>query len=71
MDSAKCLKDHETRILNEIIQTRNKEKVVKEYISAFPQLLLSSFEIKVYIQVFNEGGDRVPIGIGFFLYDLN
>lgn len=38
VDAAESLKDHQPRILNEVIQARNEKEIVEKYCLAFVQL---------------------------------
>lgn len=50
-------------ILNEIFEASNKEEVVNQDSLAFAQLLLCAVEVKLDVQILNERGDRVTVGI--------
>ena len=71
MNPAEGFKDHHPGVLDKIIQAGHQEEVVHQDRLAVPQLLLGSVKIKVDIQVLDEGGDGVLVGVGLLLDDLD
>lgn len=60
VDAAESLENHETCILNEFFQTRDKEEVSQENCLTLVQFSASRFKVKVHVQVFNELCNRIP-----------
>lgn len=71
MDSAEELKDHESRILNEVVLTGDKEEVIFQHGGALLQLLLGSIKVKVNIEMGQELSDGVLVGVALLLYHLD
>lgn len=71
MDATERLEDHQTCALNELIEVSVDEEVIDDDILAFVQLQSSAFEIKVDVQVLQELGDGVFVGVRFLLDDLD
>jgi len=71
MDPTKSLEDHQPRVFNELVQTGDQEEVVDQDGLAFPQLLLGAVEVKVDIEVLDEGSDGVLVCVGLLLDHLD
>lgn len=71
MNATECFKDHQSCALDELIEITVDKEVVKNDILAFVQLQTSTFEIEVDVQMFQELGDWILVGIRFLLNDLN
>ena len=71
MDPAECLKDHHPRVLDKVIQTRHEEEIIDEHGLAIPELLLGAVKVKVDVEVLDEAGDGILVGVGFFLDHLD
>ena len=71
MDPAECLEDHHPGVLDEVVKTGHQEEVIDQDRLTVSQFLLGSIKIKVDIQIFNEAGDWVLIGVGLLLDDLD
>ena len=53
------------------ISHRYQEKVIDQNRLAISQLLLSSVKVKVDVQILDEAGDGVLVGVGLLLDDLD
>ena len=53
------------------ISHRYQEKVIDQNRLAIPQLLLSSVKVKVDVQILDEAGDGVLVGVGLLLDHLD
>ncbi len=71
MDPTEGLKDHHPGILDKIIQARHQEEVVHQHRLAVAQLLLRPVKVKINVQVLDEGGDGVLVGVGLLLDHLD
>ena len=71
MDSAESLKDHHPAVLNKVVQASNKEEVVDEHILAVTELALGAVKVKVNVELLDEGGDGIPVGVGLLLDNLD
>merc|ERR1719210_2520354 len=71
VDPAERLKDHHPGVLNKVVKTSNQEKVIDQNRLAISQLLLSSIKVKVDVQILDEAGDGVLVGVGLLLDDLD
>jgi hypothetical protein len=63
MNATKCFKNHQSGILDKVIQNSNQKEVVQQNILALTQLLLGGVKIKIDIQVLNKLCNRITIGI--------
>ena len=71
MDPAERLEDHHPGVLNEVVQAGHQEEVVDQDSFAVSQLLLSTVEVEVDIEVLDEAGDGVLVGVGLLLDNLD
>lgn len=71
MNATECFKDHQSRAFDKLIEISVDEKVVEDDILAFVQLQTSTFEVEVDVQVLQELGDWVLVGIRFLLDDFD
>ena len=71
VDSAESLKDHHSAVLNKVAQASTKEEVVDKHILAVTKLTLGAIKVKFDVEVLNEGGDGIPVGVGLFLDNLD
>ena len=67
MDPTECLEDHHPGVLNEVVKTGHQEEVIDQDRLTVSQFLLCSIKIKVDIQIFDEAGDWVLVGVGLLL----
>lgn len=70
MDTAERLEDHQTGIFDELLQTSDDEEIVHDHRLALVQLHPGALEVKVHVQVFQELGDWVAVGVRLLLDDL-
>ena len=71
MDPAEGLEDHHSRVLDEVVQAGHQEEIIHQNRLTVPQLTLGSVEIKVDVQIFDEGCDGVLVGVGLLLDHLD
>ena len=71
MNPAERLEDHHSRVLDEVIQTRNEKEVIDQDGLTVPELLLSTVKVKVDIEILDEAGDGVLVGVGLLLDHLD
>ncbi len=71
MDPAEGLEDHHPRVLDEVVQAGHQEEIIHQNRLTVPQLTLGSVEIKVDVQILDEGCDGVLVGVGLLLDHLD
>ena len=62
MNPAEYLRDDESSIFRELIQTANNKEIVLNHCLTFLQLSLSLVEIKVYVKRFHKFRDGIFVG---------
>ncbi len=71
MNATKCLKNHQSGILDKVIQNCNQKEIVQQDILALTQLLLGGVKIEIDIQMLDKFCNRVTIGIRFLCTIFN
>lgn len=71
MNAAICLKDEKARVLNKLVATRYQKEVVQENCFTLAKFALGTLKVKGDVEVFQELGDGVPVGVAFLLDDAN
>ena len=71
VNTTEGLEYHHPRVLNVVVQAGHEEEVVDEDCLTVPQLLLGSVKVKVDVEVLDEAGDRVAVGVRLLLNDLD
>lgn len=71
MDATECFENHQTCILNELIQPDDDEEIVDDHRLAFVQFETGTFKIKVHVQMLKEFSDWITIGVRFLLNDFD
>lgn len=49
MDAAESFEDHETSVLNELLEARDKEEIRQEHCLALVQFPAGRFKVEVYV----------------------
>lgn len=63
MDAAECLEDHESCVLDEVVETRDQEEVIVQHGLTLVQLQSSRLKVKVDVQVLQELSNRVLVRV--------
>lgn len=71
MNATERLKNHQSRVLDKLIQAPDDEEVVKDDGLALVQLHPRPLKVKVDVQVFQELRDRVFVRVGLLLNHLD
>ena len=71
VDTTESLEYHHPRVLNVVVQTGHQEEIIDQDGLAVSQLLLGSVKIKIDVEILDEAGDGVAVGVGLLLDDLD
>lgn len=71
MDAAEGFKDHQSCAFNKLVDVPVDEEVVDDDVLAFVQFHAGSLEIEVDVQMLQELGDRVLVGVRFLLNNFD
>ncbi len=67
MNATESLKNHEPRVLHEIIEASGQKEVRVQQLLAVSQLLLGLVEVEVHAQVLQELSDRILVRVRFLV----
>lgn len=71
MNATECLEDHQTCAFDKFLEISVDEEVINDDVLTFVKLQASTFEIKVDVQMFQELGDWILVGVRLLLDDLH
>ena len=71
MDTTECFENHKPGILDEIVEDSHREEVIQQYIFTLAKFLLGRIEIEIDVQVLDELGDGVSVGVRFLRHTWN
>lgn len=71
MDATESLKDHESGVLDKLLQAPNYEEIINDDCLALVQLQSSAFEVKVDVQALQKLSYWILVSVRLLLDDLN